>query len=357
MGVVYLGYDDAGTAVAVKLIRQEHLAEPQFRARLRREVDAARRVPRFCTAPVLAADLDADRPWVATEYIEAPSLDVALLEMGRLRGEELERFAVGVAVALRAIHEHGVVHRDLKPSNVLLSQVGPRVIDFGIARVENATDLTQLTQTGAVVGTPAYMSPEQLRGEPLTTAVDVFAWAGLVAYAANGRAPFGSGGGVMHAILHQDPGLGELAEPLRGLVAAALAKDPAARPSADDLVDRLSQRTVAAQVLAKADAPPTGSVHTAPTLLPADGPRGHDREDRARGAASGYNSARRGPPPPSDRTPVASPPDRREHRELHGKTRGLAGLGLGLRILIAVVVYIGLAAVVALLAVAFESWS
>ena len=257
MGVVYLGHDDtSGTEAAVKLIRPEHSANPSFRARLRREVTAARRVPRFCTAPVLAADLEADQPWLATEYIDGPSLDVAMLEEGTLAGPRLEAFAVSIAAALRAIHGHGVIHRDLKPSNVLLSRQGPRVIDFGIARVDGAE--TQLTQTGVLVGTPAYMAPEQLGSEPATAAVDVFAWASLVTYAATGRPPFGSGDGALYAILHAEPDLGALAEPLRGLVAAAFGKEPVARPSAAELVDRLSRSAaeVTTQVLAAAAAPP-----------------------------------------------------------------------------------------------------
>jgi WD40 repeat protein len=259
MGVVYLGRDEAsGMVAAVKLIWAEHAANPQLRARLRREVAAARRVPRFCTAPVLGADLDADQPWVATEYVDGPALDAALLERGRLAGAELEGFAVGVAVALRAIHQHGVVHRDLKPSNVLLSPLGPRVIDFGIAQIEGVN--TRLTQTGAVMGTPAYMAPEQLRGEPATAAVDVFAWASLVTYAATGRPPFGTENmPSMRSILRGQPDLGGLAGPLRELVGAAFDKDPAARPSAAALVDELTRitPTTVSRVLATATTAPT----------------------------------------------------------------------------------------------------
>jgi WD40 repeat protein len=260
MGVVYLGHDDrAGTLAAVKLIRPEYATDPRLRARLRREVAAAQRVPRFCTAAVLDFDVDTDPPWVATEYIDGPTLDTALLEHGRLTGPALATFAVGVAVALRAIHQQGVVHRDLKPSNILLSTIGPRVIDFGIARLDGAD--TPLTRTGSVVGTPAYMAPEQLRGDPVTAAVDVFAWAGVVTFAATGRAPF-AGDLPLHAIVHDPPDLGDLAGPLRELVAAALAKDPAARPSTSDLVARLSLAVPAAttQVLATATtAPPPPS--------------------------------------------------------------------------------------------------
>jgi hypothetical protein len=270
MGVVYLGHDDAaGVAAAVKVIRPEYATDPRFRARLRHEVAAARRVPRFCTAPVLAADLDADPPWVATEYIDAPTLDAALLEHGRLRGAGLETFAAGVAVALREIHRHGVIHRDLKPSNILLSPLGPRVIDFGIARLEDS--YTQLTRTGGVVGTPAYMAPEQLRGEPPTAAVDVFAWASVVAYAATGRPPFGTGTGVTHAIVYGEPDLGDLHQPLRDLVSAAFHKHPTARPTATDLVARLAQAVPAAthRVLAGATVLPAEPAAPPPPRLPA----------------------------------------------------------------------------------------
>jgi hypothetical protein len=270
MGVVYLGHDDAaGVAAAVKVIRPEHAADPRFRARLRHEVTAARRVPRLCTAPVLAADLDAEPPWVATEYIDAPTLDAALLEHGRLRGAGLETFAAGVAVALREIHRYGVIHRDLKPSNILLSPLGPRVIDFGIARLEDS--YTQLTRTGGVVGTPAYMAPEQLRGEPPTAAVDVFAWASVVAYAATGRPPFGAGTGVAHAIVYSEPDLGDLHQPLRDLVASAFHKHPTARPAAADLVARLAQAVPAAteRVLAGATVLPPEPAARPPAQPPA----------------------------------------------------------------------------------------
>lgn len=267
MGVVYLGHDlRTGAAAAVKLIRPEYAADPQLRVRIRREVAAARRVPRFCTAPVLDADLDGDPPWLATEYVDGPDLDTVLVQQGSLVGTAGESLAVGLAIALRAIHQHGVIHRDLKPSNVLLSPVGPRVIDFGIARIE---DEPHLTQTGVVIGTPAFMAPEQLRQEPVTAAVDVFAWAGLVTCAATGRRPFGTGPPALRQILSGEPDLGDLPEPLRSLVAAAFAKDPAARPTAAELVDRLTGIAPAtvSQVIATAAAVPT--VPSPPPPVPA----------------------------------------------------------------------------------------
>jgi WD40 repeat protein len=227
MGVVYLGRDPGnGDAVAVKVIRPELAEHPNIRARLRREARAARRVPRFCTAAVVGADLDAEPPYIATEYIDAPTLDVAVLERGPLTGAALAELAAGAALALREIHRHGVLHRDLKPSNILLSSLGPRVIDFGIAQL--ADSRTVLTDSGVAVGTPAFMAPEQVRGERPTAAVDVFAWAGVVVYAATGRPPSG-----------KEP-LPRLEEPLRSLVRRAMEEDPGSRPTAAELADRLT---------------------------------------------------------------------------------------------------------------------
>lgn len=259
MGVVYLGrHDSSGALAAVKVLHPE-AADPLLLARLRRELAAAQSVPRFCTAQVLEADLTADPPYVATEYIEGPTLAEAVAQRGKLAGAELERLALGVAMALRAIHEHGVVHRDLKPSNILLSSLGPRVIDFGIARgpaVHIAGD-TQLTLTGQAIGTVPYMAPEQVRGEEVTAATDVFAWAGVVTFAATGAPPFGSDSATPERILTDEPVLQGIDEPLWGLVLAAFHKEPSRRPSAAKLVDLLSRRrpSVADQVREKATEP------------------------------------------------------------------------------------------------------
>jgi serine/threonine protein kinase len=277
MGVVYLGQDEAsGQQAAVKLIRPELAANEDFRARLRREVELLQRVPRFCTAPVLAADTEAQPAWVATEYIEAPTLDVLLVEQGgRLRGAQLEALAVGVLVALRALHEHGVIHRDLKPSNIIMSAVGPRVIDFGIARMEDAA--AHLTRTGDLLGTLAYVAPELLEGKPATKAVDVYAWGCVVTLAGSGRLPFGAGdAGLPPALAATAPEVGDLDEPLRSAVLASLAREPAARPSPTVLVDRLMAGApqVATQVVDAAAVPPTAAVAypAAPAGMPAFGP-------------------------------------------------------------------------------------
>ncbi|WP_067461528.1 protein kinase domain-containing protein [Actinomadura macra] len=238
MGTVYVGLDASGRKVAIKVIRREYAADRQYRARFEAEVAAAQRVRPFCTAPVLDADPGAEPPYLVTEFVNGPSLDDAVAKDGALRGADLEAVAVGIATALTAIHDAGVVHRDLKPSNVLLSTFGPRVIDFGIAR---SLDGTRLTATGGIVGTPAFMAPEQLHGLGATPASDVFAWGATVAFAARGGPCFG--GDSIPAIIHQivscDPDLGGLSGTLLEAVRGALAKDPAARPSAQALLDRL----------------------------------------------------------------------------------------------------------------------
>lgn len=239
MGTVYLARDGGGRLVAVKVIRRDLAADPEFRARFRREAEAARRVAAFCTARVLDAQLEGPAPFLVTEYIQGVRLDRAVADAGALDASSLEGLAVGVAAALTAIHAAGLVHRDLKPNNVLLSPFGPRVIDFGIARALDAT--SALTQTGAVLGSVGWMAPEQVTGGPVTPAADVFAWGGLVLSAATGRPPFGTGPPevLAHRILSQQPDLGAVPEHLRKLVAAALHKDPARRPTARELLDRL----------------------------------------------------------------------------------------------------------------------
>ncbi|WP_254716500.1 serine/threonine-protein kinase [Actinomadura sp. WMMB 499] len=239
MGTVYLGEDAGGRRVAVKVINRELAGEGSFRERFRREVTAARQVRRFCTAPVLDAELDRDPLYVVTEYIDGPSLEKAVQERGPLPGSDLEGLAVGVATALSAIHGAGIVHRDLKPANVLLSSTGPRVIDFGIARALDAADGP--TRTGQFVGTPNYLPPEILRGEPITPASDVFSWGCVVAYAGTGAAPFAGETvpAIFYRVVHEEPNLEALDPALRDVVAAALDKDPRNRPSVQELLGRL----------------------------------------------------------------------------------------------------------------------
>ncbi|MEU5990473.1 protein kinase [Spirillospora sp. NPDC047418] len=236
MGAVYLGRGEDGRPVAVKVVRAELAGDRTFLARFHDEAANAQRVASFCTAQVLEHGEDLGLAYMVTEYIDGPSLLDHVAENGALSPGMLHGVAVGVAAALVAIHSAGLVHRDLKPSNVLLSISGPRVIDFGIAR---ALDMVSShTRTGQVVGTPGWIAPEQITTQQVTTAVDVFAWGCLVAYAANGRNPFGQGSFQLLAAraVHAEPEVGDLPPSLSGLVQAALRKDPGARPSARDLL-------------------------------------------------------------------------------------------------------------------------
>lgn len=242
MGTVHLAEDATGQRVAVKVINPELSQHEQFRMRFRREADAAQRVRRFCTAAVIEAALQGDQLYVVTEYVPGPNLDEAVRQSGPLRGSSLDALAVSVATALTAIHGAGVVHRDLKPSNVLLSPVGPRVIDFGIARALDT--LGGVTGTGEIIGTPRYMAPEVLRGDPVSPACDVFSWGCLVAFAASGRAPFTAETlpAIVYQVLNTEPDLNVVEPGLRELVAAALRKDPNTRPTAQQLLDQLVGR-------------------------------------------------------------------------------------------------------------------
>jgi serine/threonine protein kinase len=238
MGVVYLGQAGDRRLVAVKVIRSDRASDPELSARFRREVRAASGVAGFCTARVLDADLDAERPYYVTEYVAGPTVQEAVEEGGPLSGQRLEALAVGVAEALEAIHAAGVVHRDLKPSNVLLSPAGPKVIDFGIAR---PVDATTLTQTGKLIGSVNWLAPEQLRTGRASEASDVFAWGGLVSFAGTGRLPFGRGpvGTIAHRIMQEEPDVQGLPGRLLETVLAALDKDQRRRPTARALLVRL----------------------------------------------------------------------------------------------------------------------
>ncbi|MEV6963029.1 protein kinase [Streptomyces sp. NPDC051207] len=243
MGYVYLARSDRGRTVAVKLVREELARQEEFRARFRQEVRAARQVGGFWTAPVLDADTEAAVPWVATGYVAGPSLhQIVGHDHGALPERSVRILAAGLAHALKDIHAAGIVHRDLKPSNVLVTIDGPRVIDFGIARaLETVTD-GGLTRTGAVVGSPGFMAPEQVRGERLTPACDVFCLGSVLAYAATGRLPFGTANSGVHALMfriaQEEPDLEQVPEGIAGLVRDCLRKDPGARPALDDILER-----------------------------------------------------------------------------------------------------------------------
>ncbi|MFE6778603.1 protein kinase [Streptomyces sp. NPDC057702] len=235
MGVVYLARSASGRQVAVKVVHSQFAEDQEFRARFRQEVAAARRVSGAFTAPVVDADPEAERPWMATLYVPGRTLADELASRGPLSAARLRRLALGLVEALRDIHRAGVVHRDLKPANVLIARDGPRVIDFGISR---AADDQALTVTGRVLGTPPFMSPEQLhRPREVTAASDVFSLGALLAYAALGRGPFDADSPYLTAyrVVHEPPSLAEVAQPLRDVLARCLAKDPELRPELPEL--------------------------------------------------------------------------------------------------------------------------
>ncbi|MEU8268844.1 protein kinase [Sphaerisporangium sp. NPDC049002] len=300
-GVVYLGRGAGGEPVAVKLLRAGLTAGEEDRHRFAREIAAARRVAPFCVAQVLDADPDAAQPYVVTEYVPGPSLARA----GIRSGPDLHRLAIATATALAAVHEAGIVHRDFKPANVLLGPDGPRVIDFGIARALEGS----ATLSSHIVGTPAYMAPEQLAGASIGPAADVFAWGGVIVYAASARPPFGEDTlpAVMNRILTAPPDLGPLTEPLRSIVADALGKDPATRPTMIDIHLRLLGRAVPAAEPSPAVLPPA----VPPPALPPSGFPPHATQPTA--------------PPPHATQPAA--PRRRRRVAVAGMTLAVLAAG------------------------------
>ncbi|MFE1412597.1 serine/threonine-protein kinase [Streptomyces sp. NPDC058746] len=241
MGRVYLARSEGGRTVAVKVVHEEHVSNAQFRARFRREIDAARRVGERYTAPVIDADPDADRPWVATGYVPGLSLEQIVRGYGPLPVDSVHALAEGLLHALGDIHSAGIVHRDLKPSNVMLTVEGPRVIDFGISRALETSVESLLTSTGMVVGSPGFMSPEQVRGQRAGVKSDVFTLGCVLTYAATGRLPFGAGASNQHAVMFQiveaEPELeGVQDDALRALIRRCLAKAVDDRPGVEELL-------------------------------------------------------------------------------------------------------------------------
>ncbi|GII03575.1 serine/threonine-protein kinase [Planobispora takensis] len=236
-GTVYLAEDASGLRVAVKTLNAASSSDPVRRRYFASEASLIRQVSSFCVAEVLDADLDSEHPYIVSEYVEGPSLRAAVATAGPRTGGALRRLAIGTVTALAAIHQAGIVHRDFKPPNVLLGPDGARVIDFGIARLLD----TATTTTGNVIGTVAYMSPEQVSGSRVGFASDMFGWAATMAYAAGGRPPFGQDSvpAIMYRILHSEPDLPALPADLAEVVEACLAKDPDRRPSAREVLLRL----------------------------------------------------------------------------------------------------------------------
>ncbi|MFH8519963.1 PQQ-binding-like beta-propeller repeat protein [Streptomyces gelaticus] len=246
MGRVFLARSPGLRLVALKVIRPEYAEAPNFRGRFRREAESARRVSGFFTPPVLDADADAPQPWLATAYVPAPSLHDVVRGFGVLPEAGLRALGTGLAEALLAIHDAGIVHRDLKPGNVLIAEDGPRVIDFGISR---AVDATQVTRTGAVMGTPGFMAPEQIMSSrEAGPAADIFSLGCVLVFAATGRGPFGSGGTaeILYRAVHHPPQLDGISPTLIPLISACLDKDPARRPPAASVLAALGAADPAA---------------------------------------------------------------------------------------------------------------
>jgi hypothetical protein len=265
MGQVYLGRDRQGRHAAVKVIHPGHAADPDFRKRFAREIATARRVDSPWTAAVLDADPHAPQPWLATAYVPGSDLGAVVGASGPLPEPAVVVLASGLARALAHLHGAGVVHRDIKPSNILLAADGPRLIDFGIAR---AADATKITHTGMVVGTPAYMSPEQARGDESGPPGDVFSFAAVVVYAATGTGPFGTAShpvAMLRRVMDDEPDLSRLPAALRPHLEPCFAKDPAARPSAAVLAARLA--TLDPRHAPPATLAPGAPVFGAPTIV------------------------------------------------------------------------------------------
>src|SRR3984957_17735375 len=260
MGRVFLGVSADGDQVAVKVIRADLALDPEFRARFRREVTVARKVSSRFTAPLLGADADGPVPWLATAYVTGPSLADAVAQRGPLPAASVLVLAAGLAEGVSAIHSAGVIHRDLKPSNVLLAQDGPRVIDFGISV---AAEVSPLTRTGLLIGSPGYMSPEQVEGREVGPASDIFSLGAVLAFAATGEAPFGSGSAptLAYRAVYRQVNLDRVPAEVRGLIGRCLAKDPGQRPTARDLIlagGPDGARTVPSARLAPASQPAPG---------------------------------------------------------------------------------------------------
>ncbi|WP_131765068.1 protein kinase domain-containing protein [Candidatus Protofrankia californiensis] len=305
MGVVYQAFAPDDTPVAIKLPHRNVAADPEFRARFRQEVTAARRVRGTFVAEVLDADVDAPRPWMATAYVDGVSLADAVRRRGRLDGTTLMSLAVGLAEALVVIHAAGVVHRDLKPTNIIMDWDGPKVIDFGIARL---SDATMNTKTGFSIGTVAWMAPEQLSGERAGPAADIFAWGACVAFAAMGRHPFAAEtpAASMARVLGGAPDLEGIPAPFASVIARALAKSPAERFTAVDVVASLTGRHIYGVTDAEQIA--TRVIRGDLDDAPSPGRFGPPQPSAGRGQASAWSGWQTPSPPPETGHTRVGPP-------------------------------------------------
>ncbi|MDT0392989.1 serine/threonine-protein kinase [Streptomyces dubilierae] len=319
MGQVFLGRSRRGRTVAVKLVHAQLAYDPEFRRRFRAEVAAARRVGGQWTAPVLDADTEADTPWVATGYVAGPTLHEAVTGIcGPLPEQSVWHLASGLARALQSIHACGLVHRDLKPSNVMLTVNGPRVIDFGVAR---AADASVLTRTGAMVGSPGFMSPEQILGGEITGLSDVFSLGLVLVFAATGRQAFGGPDSGAHAVMlrvtEDAPDLEGLSGPLTAFVTRCLAKRPEDRVPLSEIVATAEAATAGADAAAWLPGALMAELgRHASSLLDLEEPPPPTQVDtppagRAGDAVHALPTAHGGrvpPPPPGTPTPVPMPP-------------------------------------------------
>jgi eukaryotic-like serine/threonine-protein kinase len=310
MGRVFLGVSPGGRPVAVKVIRADLATDREFRARFRREVAVARQVSSQFTAPVIDADVDGPMPWLATAYVPGPSLADAVAEHGPLPTASVLELAAGLAEGLSGIHAAGVIHRDLKPSNVLLAQDGPRVIDFGISQ---GAEASALTRTGLVVGSPGFMSPEQAEGREVGPSSDVFSLGAVLAFAATGEGPFGSGStpALVYRVVYRPASLDQVPAEVRALIERCLAKDPRQRPTARDILAE------------------TGMAHPTETWLPEPVTRTFIQLPTQLDPGRTLTSARLSVPP----EPVPGQPGRHEDRRRRrglGRPLAIASMVVGL---------------------------
>ncbi|MFI2032972.1 serine/threonine-protein kinase [Streptomyces buecherae] len=325
MGKVYLSYTPAGRPVAIKVVRPDLSEDPEFRDRFRREVAAAKRVHGLYTAPVIDAETEGDTPWLATAYVPGPSLQSVITDHGPLPVPTVLLLIAGMAEALAAVHEAGIVHRDFKPSNVLLAADGPRVIDFGISR---AADASSLTGSGMTIGTPAFMAPEQAEATDITAATDIFALGQVACFAASGAPAFGDGTphGVLYRVVHKEPDLGGVPEELRELIGRCLAKEAADRPTPAEIIAMCRAASPGAELRRPEDWLPTVVAadlgHRSASPAPAAGVSPHDEtlargrgadvsahHGAADGAADGAAASGSGAFDPARREPAADHPN------------------------------------------------